>query len=84
VTIHPLAPLYDAGFGLSFSATLGILLFHPPIEKWCKKNKFPHIIISIVSVSIGAMLGSLPMLIFHFEKIPLATLLTNLLIGGFL
>jgi hypothetical protein len=24
------------------------------------------------------------MLIFHFEKIPLATLLTNLLIGGFL
>jgi ComEC/Rec2-related protein len=84
VCIHPLAPLYDAGFGLSFGATLGILLFHQPIEKWCKRYRFPRGAISVISVSIGAMLGSLPMLVFHFEKIPLSTLLTNLLIGGFL
>ncbi len=81
---NPLAPLYDAGFGLSFCATLGILLFHTPIEKWCKKYNFPHASISLISVSIGAMLGSLPMVVYHFERIPLATLVTNLLIGWLL
>jgi ComEC/Rec2-related protein len=82
--ISPLSPVFDAGFGLSFSATFGILVFHPMIEKWCKKYNIPHSIVSIISVSIGAMMGSLPMIIYHFERIPLASLLANILIGGIL
>ena len=76
----PLAPLYDAWFGLSFAATFGILIFHPMIEKWCKKYTIPHTLASLLSVSIGAMLGSLPLVIYHFERIPLSSLLANLLI----
>lgn len=80
----PLAPLYDAWFWLSFSATFGILIFHQSIEKWCKKYRFPHTITSLLSVSIGAMIGSLPLVIYHFERIPLSSLLVNILIWGIL
>ena len=76
----PLAPLYDAGFGLSFAATFGILIFHPMIEKWCKKYNIPHTLTSLISVSIWAMLGSLPLVIYHFERIPLSSLMANILI----
>lgn len=81
---HPLAPLYDAWFWLSFAATFGILIFHRSVERWCKKYRLPHTLISIVSVSIGAMLGSLPLIIYHFERIPVSSLLANILIWGIL
>ncbi len=82
--LYPLAPLYDAWFWLSFAATFGILVFHNPLERWCKKYRLPHTLISIVSVSIGAMLGSLPLIIYHFERIPVSSLLANILIWGVL
>lgn len=82
--ISPLGPLYDAGFWLSFSATFGILTFHSQIEKWCKWYHIPHTLTSILSVTLGASIGSLPIIIYHFERIPLWGILANILIGGFL
>ena len=81
---HPLAPLYDAWFWLSFAATFGILVFHTQVEQWCRKYRLPHTLISILSVSIWAMLGSLPLIIYHFERIPVSSLLANILIWGIL
>lgn len=78
---NPLSPLYDAGFGLSFGATLGILIFHAPIQNYWQKYKLPENIYPFVSVSIWAMLGSAPILIYHFSTFPLGTLLINILIS---
>jgi competence protein ComEC len=49
---NPLSPLYDAGFGLSFGATLGILIFHAPIQKYWIRACLPENIYPFVSVSI--------------------------------
>lgn len=79
--VSPLAPLYDAGFGLSFSATLGILLFEPRVSEYCSRIGIPKYIEEILAVSIGAMIGSLPILIYHFEAIAPLWLIANFLIA---
>lgn len=78
---NPLSPIYDAGFGLSFGATLGILIFHTPIQKYWIRAHLPENIYPFVSVSIWAMLGSAPILIYHFSTFPVGTLIINILIS---
>lgn len=64
--ISPLAPVYDVAFGLSFSATFGILFISSSIRNFCSKTKIPPTLITILSISIGASLGSLPVMIASF------------------
>lgn len=82
--LEPLAPLYDAGFGLSFGATLGIILFDREIKKYTKKYHIPEVFAAIFSVSLGAMLGSLPVLVYHFGTISIFSLIANILIAPIL
>ncbi|MDD2694131.1 MAG: ComEC/Rec2 family competence protein [Candidatus Gracilibacteria bacterium] len=85
LTIYsPLSPVYDAGFGLSFGATIGILIFHNPLKSLWEKTRFPQSIFPFVSVSIGASLGSLPILIYHFGTIPVGSIVINILIAAVL
>lgn len=81
IIMNPLAPLYDAGFWLSFSATLGILLFEPIVSEYCSRIGIPKYIEEILAVSIGAMIGSLPVLIYHFQAIAPLWLIANFLIA---
>lgn len=82
--ISPLGPIYDPGFWLSFSATLGILLFHTKIAALCDRISLPHSMTSMLSITFGATLGSLPVLIFHFGTFALSSILANILIAGIL
>jgi ComEC/Rec2-related protein len=82
--IEPLGPLYDAGFGLSFSATLGIILFQKNITRWLWKYHIPTLVSSSVAITLGASLWSLPILLYHFWEIPVWSIITNILIAGFL
>lgn len=82
--ISPLWPVYDAGFWLSFGATFGILVFHPYIEKFGGRFHLPKWCISLVSLSFGASLGSLPAMVYHFWTISLGGLVANILIAGLL
>jgi competence protein ComEC len=84
ILYEPLSIVYDAGFGLSFGATLGILIFQKSIAKYGKRYGVPLLITAIISVSIGAFLGSLPVVIYHFEQIAIVSLIANLLIGALL
>jgi len=63
----PDALLLDASFGLSFGATIGILLFG---EYWTEKSKGLSPLLRALSVGVGiplsATIGSLPALIYHF------------------
>lgn len=80
----PLALVYDAGFGLSFAGTLGILLFHPSLKTLLSHRYIPGFFIDIISVTIAASIGSIIAIIYHFNTIPLFTLISNILISGFL
>lgn len=80
----PLALIYDAWFWLSFSGTLGILLFHSPIQSLITKKYIPKFFIEIISVTIAASIGSMIAIIYHFGVIPIYTLFSNILISGVL
>ena len=80
----PLALVYDAGFGLSFAGTLGILLWHPRLVRILDNRYTPRFLIDIVSVTLAASAGSIIAIIYHFSTIPLFTLASNILISGVL
>jgi ComEC/Rec2-related protein len=84
IIIEPLSPLYDAGFWLSFGATLGILLFQKQTESIFKRLHVPNFVRTTLSLTLGASLWSLPILIYHFGNVALYSIITNILISGFL
>lgn len=73
--------LFQLGFQLSFSAVAGIALFLKPIQRWLF---FPwawqRAIWSVLSVSLAAQLGTLPLSIYYFHQLPLYFLVTGSLV----
>jgi ComEC/Rec2-related protein len=80
----PLALIYDAGFGLSFAGTLWILLFHQPISSRLRYRYLPRFFGDIISVTLSASVGSIIAILYHFNTIPLFSLVSNILISGVL
>lgn len=79
--IDPLILMYDAGFGLSFWATLGILLFHTKIMELFKNLPIPLWTKETLSVTFSATIGSTPILIYHFGEISSGIILANILLS---
>ncbi|MBE7025697.1 MAG: DNA internalization-related competence protein ComEC/Rec2 [Ruminococcaceae bacterium] len=70
--------LFNIGFQLSFSSTLGILLF---ADKFAKALAFlPRFLRTGLSVSLAAMLGFTPLAAYHFGTVSLIGILANLLV----
>lgn len=80
--LEPLSLIYDVSFGLSFSATLWIIIFNPIIEKFIKKYIKIIWISTIISVSLSASLWSFGVLLYHFWTINIVWIFANILIGG--
>jgi competence protein ComEC len=71
--------LWDAGFQLSYSAVLSILLFFRPIYNWfCFDNKLLDAVWKLNAVTLSAQLLTLPVSVYHFYRFPLLFLFTNL------
>jgi competence protein ComEC len=66
--------LYDVGFQLSFSVSLGIILSAPSILKQYQKNSSRMIVTSII-----AQLAAFPILLYHYFEISLISTAANLL-----
>lgn len=75
---------FDLGFQLSFSATAGILILTKPLESflfrlpspgWAKKWLFTPL-----AVSMAAQIFTAPFLAWHFHRVPLISLVANLLV----
>ncbi len=80
----PFVLLYDAGFQLSFLATIGIILIYGPLAgKFKITNDFLGIK-SIILVTISAQLGVLGILLYTFNSLSLISLLANVLILPFI
>jgi competence protein ComEC len=76
--------LFDIGFQLSYLAMSGIFIFYEPINK---VNTIDNSIATktweLISLSISAQLGTLPLTIYYFHNLPLYFLLANLIIVPF-
>ncbi len=78
--VKPLAFAYDAGFWLSFAATIGILLYYKSFQKLLQKGHIPRFFIPILGVTLSASLWSIPVMIYHFWAISTGSLFANILI----
>jgi competence protein ComEC len=88
--ITPLA-LWDAGFQLSFAATLSLILFSPPLERLAEGLLLRALPPSKVAgglrflnealmATLAAQVLTLPLVAYHFGRLSLVSPLANLLI----
>lgn len=70
--------IFEVGFQLSYLAVVFIIWTQPLFRKWEPKNRIAKYFYGIVTVSIGAQIGVLPLSIFYFYQIPGLFLITNL------
>ncbi len=68
--------LFDVGLQLSAGATLSLLLFAEPFNKVISKI-IPLKISRIISASLAAQLGTIPICIMEFSSVSLISLVTN-------
>ena len=85
--INP-ARLFDPGFQLSFAAVISILIFYPRLSEWIipgisirKRwiNKPVKGIVSLIILSFSAQLGTLPLTLTYFNRLPVLALFFNTL-----
>lgn len=83
--INPLVLLWDAGFQLSFLATLGLVYLTPVLEYLFRVNKFESVPVakvllnSIIS-TLAAIAATLPLILYQFGRLSMVAPLVNLLI----
>ncbi len=92
LVLNPLLLKFDVGFQLSFLAVLGIIYLKPIFDKffnkilpkkfnqWLGQSKFRKETKSIISMTIAAQFGALPILVYNFGRISFISLLANILI----
>jgi competence protein ComEC len=91
VGIHPLL-LWDASFQLSFAAMAGLIFLTPKFqdlgvkalggfsEKTGWRASSARFVVDILSVTLGAILFTLPLIAFYFHKISIVALPANFFI----
>lgn len=73
--------LFDVGFQLSYLALFFIIWLQPMIANiWKPNTKFTKSIWEILSVSIAAQIGTLPLCLYYFHQFPGLFFITNLII----
>jgi len=85
--INP-SQLSNIGFQLSFSAVFSIVLLFPVFQSWVPKLSIKPTWLSVLIqstidlflVSLSAQLGTLAITIYYFNKVPIISLLANLIV----
>ena len=78
--INPLLIKSDVGFQLSFMACLSIIYLKPILDDKIVKWPNPFRIKDILTMTLSAQLGVLPLLVFHFGQLSLISPIANILI----
>jgi competence protein ComEC len=78
--------LFELGFQLSFAATLSIVYLQGRLQSLCfpflsaASSRWLRWIAAGLTVSLAAQLGTLPIVAYHFQKIPVISLAANLVV----
>ena len=73
--------LFSVSFQLSFAAVLGILLFVPHMNAmWKVRSSLMQWIRDLLTVSIAATIGTLPVTLYYFGQVSRIFLLTNIVV----
>ncbi len=83
--------LWDVGFQLSFTATLGLVLYAQPLQEWFVNwagRYLPEERVQRLAGPVGeyflftlaAQLTTLPVIVYHFQRLSLVSLIANPLI----
>lgn len=73
--------IFDIGFQLSYLALFFIIWLQPMLKKlWTPKNKITTYFWDILTVSIAAQIGTLPLSIYYFHQFPGLFFITNLVL----
>lgn len=78
--VNPLLLRWDVGFQLSFLATLGIVYFHPLIERYSIKKNGISFFSEILFLTLSAQIFVLPVILHDFGTLSLISPLANLLV----
>lgn len=80
VAWNPYILLYDAGFQLSFLATLGLIYFQPLMQRccWWLPTKFG--LQETLSTTLAATIPTTPFILYTFGSVSLISPLTNMLV----
>lgn len=77
--------LFNVGFQMSYAAVFAIVWVYPILQKfWYPKNWLIRQVWQLLSVSIAAQVGVLPISLYYFHQFPGLFFLSNLLIVPFL
>jgi competence protein ComEC len=73
--------LWDVGLQLSYTAVFFILWLHPILQNlWSPRSKIGRYVRDLLSVSLAAQLGTLPLSLYYFHQFPGLFFVTNLLL----
>ncbi len=82
LALNPRAP-GDIGWQLSFAAVVGIMLLARPLqarlEPLIGADGWRRMLCEGIAVTLSATIATAPLIAFHFERLPIATLAANLL-----
>ena len=77
--------LFQVGFQMSYAAVFSIIWMYPKLQQfWTPQNGIIEKIWQLLSVSIAAQLGVLPLSLFHFHQFPALFFVSNLIVVPFL
>ncbi len=77
--------LFNVGFQMSYAAVFAIVWIYPILQKfWYPKNWLTRQVWQLLSVSIAAQVGVLPISLYYFHQFPGLFFISNLLIVPFL
>lgn len=77
--------LFQVGFQMSYAAVFTIVWIYPKLQKfWFPENVVVRKTWQLLSVSIAAQLGVLPISLFYFHQFPALFFISNLVIIPFL
>jgi competence protein ComEC len=83
VLVNPYILAWDAGFQLSFAATFGIIFFSELFDETLGSFSKYLTLGGHLSNSLAAILATLPIITYHFERVALFALPANLLVVPF-
>lgn len=77
---NPQVLIYDAGFQLSFLATLGLVYFSPTMSKLLKWLPNPLNIRELLATTLSAIAFTSPLILWQFGRLSIIAPLANLLV----